>query len=89
MYQTANDADRLTADAFHLAISLEPFVTLDWTEQIGTAVHEASQQLTELQRRRQLLIASRCDDAVIDWMLEAIDARLTFLRSLLNQSTHG
>lgn len=90
MYDAAADnADRLTADAFHLAVSLEPLMTLDWAERIGAVTREASQQLTDLQKRRDLLALSRCGDAFIDWMLDAIDARLNFLQSLLNESSHG
>jgi hypothetical protein len=39
--------------------------------------------LASLQRRRELLSVRRCDDAIIGWMFETIDARLKFLQSLL------
>jgi len=78
-----DNADRLTADAFHLAISLDSFTTLDWAERIGLAVQRGGQQLVSLQRRRELLRLHRCDDAIIDCVLDTIDARLNFLQSLL------
>jgi hypothetical protein len=83
MAETIDNADRLTADALHLAISLDSFTTLDWVERIGPAVRRGSQELAGLERRRALLNVRRCDDAIIDWMLETIDARLKFLQSLL------
>lgn len=78
MAEVIDNADRLTADAFHLAISLDSFTTLDWAERIGPAVQRGSRQLVSLQRRRESLSVRRCDDAVIDCMLETIDARLNF-----------
>lgn len=84
MAETTDDADRLTADAFHLAISLDSFATLDWAERIGPAIQRGSQQLVCLQRRRELLSVNRCDGAIVDWMLETIDARLHFLHLLLD-----
>ena len=83
MADTGDSADRLTADALHIAISLESFTTLDWAERIAPAVRQGNQALADLQRRRASLRMRRCDDAIIDWMLEVIDARLTFLQSLL------
>ena len=59
MAEAIDNADRLTADAFHLAISLDSFTTLDWAERIGPAVQRGSQQLASLQRRRELLSVRR------------------------------
>ena len=83
MAEAIDNADRLTADAFHLAISLDSFTTLDWAERIGPAVLRGGEQLISLQRRRESLSIRRCDDAIINWMLETIDARLSFLQALL------
>jgi hypothetical protein len=77
-----DSAGRLTADALHLAVSLDSFTTLDWAEGIGPAVRHGKQKLTELQRRRDWLIVTRADGAIIDWVLETIDARLNFLERL-------
>lgn len=83
MADTADSADRLTADALHVAISLDSFTTLDWAERIAPAVGQGNQALSELQRRRAALKVRRCDEAMIDWILEVIDTRLKFLQSLL------
>jgi hypothetical protein len=83
MAETIDNADRLTADALHLAISLDSFANLDWAERIGPAVRRGSQELAGLERRRALLSVRRSDDAILDWVLETIDARLKFLQSLL------
>lgn len=74
---------RLTADALHLALSLDSFTTLDWAERIGPSIQQGKIQLAELQRRRDLLIVTRDDGAIIGWLLETIDARLKFLECLL------
>jgi hypothetical protein len=80
---TDNDsAGRLTVDALHLAISLDSFTTFDWTERIGPAVQYGKQKLTELQRQRDSLIVTRADGAIIDWLLEMINARLVFVERL-------
>ena len=73
--EIADSADRLAADALHVAISLEPFTTLDWAERIAPAVRQGSQALTNLQQRRESLTVGRSDDAIIDWTLELIAAR--------------
>ena len=83
MPEAIDNADRLTAKALHLAISLDSFTTLDWVERIGPAVRRGSQELAGLERRRALLSPRRCDDPILDWVLETIDARLKFLQSLL------
>lgn len=78
----ADNADRLTADALHLAMSLDSFATLDWAERIGLALHQSTCQLEDLERRRELLTVSRADDAIIDWLFEAIHDRMQFLEGL-------
>lgn len=80
---TDNDsAGRLTADALDLAVSLDSLTTLDWAERIGPVVQHGKQKLTELQRRRDWLIVTRADGAIIDWVLETINARLNFVERL-------
>lgn len=79
-------SDHLVADALHLAISLDSFTTLDWLERIEPAVQHADVELAALQRRRALLILSRADDAIVDWTLEVINARVAFLKQLRHRN---
>lgn len=81
-YATEDSAGRLTADAVHLAISLDSLTTMDWVERIGPVVQCATHTLADLQRRYASLATRRADGALIDWILDTIDARLTFLQHL-------
>ena len=65
MADSADSADRLIADALHLAGSLEAFTTLDWAERIAPPVQQGNQALAQLRRRRESLTGSRWDDAII------------------------
>lgn len=79
---SCDSAGRLTADAVNLAISLDSFMTFDWADSVGPAVQRSKQTLAGLQRRRDSLIVTHADGAIIDWVLETINARLKFLDSL-------
>lgn len=76
------NARRLTADALHLAVSLDSFTTVDWAGRVSPALQQGKEKLAELQQQRHALTMSRSDGAIIDWVLEAIRARLDFLERL-------
>lgn len=76
------NASRLRADALCLAVSLDSFITVDWAEGIGPAVQQGKQKLQEMRRQRHSLMVTGADSAVIDWVLEALHARLRFLERL-------
>lgn len=77
-----DNAGRLTADALQLALCLDSFTTLDLAERVGHTVQQGQQKLAEFRRRRSVLTVSRADGPIIDWVLDAVDARLAFLKSL-------
>lgn len=81
-HTSADSACSLTSDALHLAISLDSFTTLDLAGRIGPAVQRGKQQVAEFRRRRVVLILTRADSAIIGWLLETIDDRLSFLERL-------
>lgn len=73
---------RLTADALHLAVSLDSFTTVDWAGRVSPALQRSKEKLAELRQLRHSLTMSRADGAVIDWVLEVVRARLDFLERL-------
>lgn len=75
-------ADRLAAETAELAFSLSSFTTLDWIDRIGPAVQRSKEKFLDLQRQRDLLILSRADAEGIDWVFQALHARLDFLQRL-------
>ena len=76
------NAGRLTSDALHLAVSLDSFTTVDWAGRVSPALERSQEKLAELRQARASLTLSRADGAIVDWVLEAIHARLDSLERL-------
>ena len=72
-------ADRFMLDTIRLAFALDSVSARDWPDAIDQAARDGYVLFAELLHRRTSILLAREDDTLIDWVLDAIRARLKFL----------
>lgn len=73
-------------DTVRLAYALDAVSAYDWLDSVAQAVRLGNKTFAELLLRRSSVALSPEDEALIDWVLETIRARLTFLERLRRSS---
>lgn len=72
-------ADRFMLDTMRLAFALDAVSTRDWPDGIAQAIRQGYLMFAELLLRRMSVALNPEDETLMDWVLEAIRARLQSL----------
>lgn len=73
-------ADHFMLDTLRLAYALDAVTARDWQDSIVQAVRQGNHRFAELLLRRTSVRLSAEDEALMDWVLDTIRARLKFLQ---------